>query len=118
MAQGIIIKTQIQGIHKWTGVTQHFDLQNVSFLQYPHFHIFHIKCKKYVSHSDRDIEIIDLKLKIDNYLHNTYYNDGLGYCVFNQMSCEMLATELVNCFNLDYCEVLEDGNFGGFCEIG
>jgi hypothetical protein len=37
--------------------------------------------------------------------------------VFNQKSCEMLAEELVDKFNLSKCEVLEDGNFGGFCEM-
>jgi hypothetical protein len=118
MAQGIIIKTSVQGVHKWQGVVHQSDLKNVDFLQYPHFHIFEIKCKKYVNHSDRDVEIINLKLQIDKYIRDQYFNTDLGYCVFQEMSCEMLAIQLADHFNLDYCEVIEDGNFGGFCEAG
>lgn len=114
---GIIVKTQVSGTHSWNNVVNNLDLSNVYFLQYEHFHIFHIKCYMKVTHEDRDVEIINLKTKIDKYLSDTYYVNKCGYCVFNQKSCEMLAEELVDKFNLSKCEVLEDGNFGGFCEM-
>ena len=50
----IIVKLQKEGIHNWDKCP--FD--EVDYLQYPHRHIFHIVCKKKVTHEDRDIEII------------------------------------------------------------
>lgn len=113
---GIVIKTNIYGIHQWNGVVKDQELENVHFLQHPHMHNFHVTCKRKVTHSDRDVEIIDFKTQIDRYLYDVYFDVDKGYCVFGQTSCEMLANELAVQFDLCYCEVLEDGNFGGFYE--
>ena len=106
----IIINTQVEGLHNWPAC----DIKEVEFLKFPHRHIFHICAKKEVDHHDRDIEIIRLKREITSFINNKY---GIGHqhaegCDFGSKSCEMLATELVNKFDLDYCSVLEDGENG------
>ena len=77
----IIVNLQYEATHNWPKCP----FKEVEFLKYPHRHIFYIKCKKEVSHSDRDIEIIMLKRKIEKYLSIEYQND------FRSKSCEMIA---------------------------
>jgi len=103
MRTNIIINLQYEAIHNWPDC----DIKEVEFLKYPHRHIFHICCKKEVKHNDRDIEIIMLKRKILDYL--AYEYDGN----FKHKSCEMIATDLLTVFDLDYCSVLEDNENGG-----
>jgi len=98
----IIVKLQYEAIHNWPKC----DLKEVEFLKYPHRHIFHIKCKMEVKHNDRDVEIIMLKRKIEKYLSIQYDNN------FGPKSCEMIAEELCELFNLNYCSVLEDNENG------
>lgn len=104
MITNIIINLQIEGIHNW----ENCDISEVSFLKYPHRHIFYITCKKEVYHDDRDIEIIMFKRDIENYLKTTYGN----ICIFGSKSCEMIAKELLTTFSLNYCSVLEDNENG------
>lgn len=99
----VIVNLQFEGVHRWRACPH----EEVAFLKDFHRHIFHICCKKQVRHDDRDIEIIMLKRQIHNYLHTTYRDGNLG-----DMSCEMLAGELVTRFGLCYCSVLEDGENG------
>ena len=106
MQVSIIINTQAEGIHNWPEC----DIKEVSFLKYPHRHIFHICCKKTVNHSDRDIEIIKLKREINDYLIS--YNGQ-----FNNLSCEMICEILLSKFGLNYCSVLEDGENGAEIHI-
>lgn len=103
----IIINTQVEGIHNWPEC----DIKEVEFLKFPHRHIFHICCKKEVTHEDRDIEIINLKREINIVLQQTYGNEQ-GVLLLGRKSCEMIASELVQAFNLNYCSVLEDGENG------
>ena len=104
----IIINTQVEGIHNWPGC----NIQEVEFLKFPHRHIFHICCKKEVNHDDRDIEIIMLKRCINSFLENTYSSPNNQTLLFGSKSCEMIARELLEVFDLDYCSVLEDGENG------
>lgn len=107
----IIINTQVEGIHNWPAC----DIKEVEFLKYPHRHIFHICAKKEVSHDDRDVEIIRLKREINDYFFNNYFSLGVdshNTHSFGSKSCEMIAKELMNEFNLFYCSVLEDGENG------
>jgi hypothetical protein len=85
--------------------------EEVSFLKDKHRHIFHIKIKKQVTHNDRELEIILFKRNILEYLNSTFKND------FGEMSCEDIAENLINKFNLKSCEVLEDNENGAFIEI-
>ncbi len=90
---------QFEALHNWT--TCH--IEEVEYLKYPHRHVFHIKAHKIVTHVDRDVEIIVLKHTIHEYLLDKYPTHNFG-----SQSCEMIATELLNEFNLSKCEVSED----------
>lgn len=125
----IIVNFAIEGLHRWKEAAE--VAPTVSFLQYGHRHMFHVCCKKRVSHSDRDIEIILFKREIQAYLQGKYgefitaiipdpskgseatkNGQVFSYCDFRGRSCEMIAEELVEKFDLDYCSVLEDNENG------
>lgn len=63
------------------------DEYDVSFLGYPHRHIFHFKVYIQVFHDDRDIEFIQFKRWLEN-----LYNQGT--LELNHKSCEMIAEDL------------------------
>ena len=50
-----------EGIHKYPAALEDPKLEDVSFLGYPHRHIFHFKVMIEVYHDDRDIEFIQFK---------------------------------------------------------
>lgn len=102
MRTNIIVNLQHEAVHQWTDCK----LEGVEFLAFPHRHIFHICCKKEVTHDDRDIEIILLKRTINQFLEDMYPK------TFGDMSCEMIAKELLTVFQLNYCSVLEDNENG------
>lgn len=110
METRIIVNLQVEGFHNWPNC----DLPEVEFLKNQHRHIFHIKVKKNVFHEDRDIEIILLKRRLMKYLQKTFgYSNKVGEPLFfEDMSCESIANHLVKKFQLNYCEVLEDGENG------
>ena len=101
----IIVNLQVEGIHNWPDAKKIFP--DVAFLSDPHRHMFHICCKKQVHHDDRDIEIIRFKRALTDYLHTKYYkhathgqNVYTGCLQFGAMSCEMLARELMEKFDI------------------
>lgn len=98
----IEVNLQYEALHNW----KLCPLEEVKFLRDDHRHIFHITVRKKVSHNDRDIEIIMFKKAIESYLYDKYHN------YLGSMSCEMLAEELINEFELTYAKVLEDGENG------
>ncbi len=100
--------SQVEATHNWPGCP--FD--EVAYLRVPHRHMFHIKAYKKVSHSDRDQEFIMLKHLIVDYVKDKYFDVQQKLCVFGAMSCEMLAEELINQFDLSQCEVSEDNENG------
>lgn len=98
----------VEGVHHWPDCP--FD--EVKYLRDPHRHMFHIKAFKPVSHDDRDVEFIMLKHEIAEYLRDKYWHEE-GKCLyFGAMSCEMIARELIDEFELSVCEVSEDGENG------
>jgi hypothetical protein len=120
----VFVTLQLEGIHNWPGCP--FD--EVAYLRDPHRHMFHIKANKVVTHSDRDVEFIMLKHRIEAYLLTTYGQpivhdsgweicDNKRVCVFGAMSCEMIAIELINEFDLCKCEVSEDGENGAIVTV-
>ena len=108
MKTNIIVKLQVEGVHSWLDCP----IEEVSFLTYPHRHIFHITAKKAVTHNDRDIEIIQLKRNIQQYLWQQYPSKFNAVCEFNSLSCESIAEDLLKQFELNYCSVLEDNENG------
>ena len=89
------------------------DEYDVSFLGYPHRHIFHFKVWIGVTHDDRDIEFIQFK----RWLLNLYKDSILA---LDYKSCEMMSEDLYQQISQKYpdrevwIEVSEDGENGSF----
>ena len=110
MNTNVIVKLQVEGLHNWPDAAKVFP--EVGFLSDLHRHIFHITCKKKVNHDDRDVEFIMFKRDITQYLENKYYDSITRCLLFGSKSCEMLARELYEEFDLEYCSVFEDNENG------
>jgi hypothetical protein len=89
------------------------DEYDVSFLGYPHRHIFHFKVWIGVTHDDRDIEFIQFKRWLEK-----LYNEGT--LQLDYKSCEMMSGDLYDAISKKYpnrevwIEVSEDGENGSF----
>lgn len=103
---------QIEGTHNWPGCP----LEEVDYLRVPHRHVFHIKAFALVNHDDRDIEFICLKHRIQEYFQQ-YYDHSKHLHVFGAKSCEMIARDLIEEFNLTRCEVNEDNENGAILTV-
>jgi hypothetical protein len=107
-----------EGIHKYPAALTDpalatGDEYDVSFLGYPHRHIFHFKVWISVTHDDRDIEFIQFK----RWLENLYKDSTLS---LDYKSCEMMSGDLYDVISKEYpgrevwIEVSEDGENGSF----
>ena len=108
-----------EGIHKYPAALDDPKLAtgdkfDVSFLGYPHRHIFHFKVWIEVFHDDRDIEFIQFKRWLEE-----LYQESVVQLDFK--SCEMIADELYAVINKKYpnrfvrISVAEDNENG--CEM-
>ena len=92
------------------------DEYDVSFLGYPHRHIFHFKVWISVEHSDRAIEFIQFK----RWLENLY---SQGTLQLDYKSCEMMAEDLYEQIAAKHpgrevwIEVSEDGENGALIKF-
>ena len=107
-----------EGMHKYPAALTDPNLAtgdeyDVSFLGYPHRHIFHFKVWIGVTHDDRDIEFIQFK----RWLLNLYKDATLS---LDYKSCEMMSGDLYDAISTKYpnrevwIEVSEDGENGSF----
>ena len=107
-----------EGMHKYPAALtdpalKTGDEYDVSFLGYPHRHIFHFKVWIGVTHDDRDIEFIQFK----RWLENLYKENTLE---LDYKSCEMISNDLFDVISQRYpgrevwIEVSEDGENGSF----
>jgi hypothetical protein len=105
-----------EGIHKYPAAINDPNLASgdeydVSFLGYPHRHIFHFTVAIEVFHNDRDIEFIQFK----RWLENLYAGGALE---LNYKSCEMISDDLYEVIASRYpnryveITVSEDGENG------
>ena len=105
-----------EGIHKYPAALEDpklatGDEYDVSFLGYPHRHIFHFKISIEVFHDDRDIEFIQFK----RWLEKLYDQKTLQ---LDYKSCEMISDDLYVEIAKRYpgrtveIEVSEDGENG------
>lgn len=112
----IFITFQKEGIHKFPAALTDAQYSNgtdydVSFLGYPHRHMFHFKIGIEVTHNDRDIEFIQFKRWCMNLFEH-------GTVMLDYKSCEMLADDLAEEIHLKYpgrdiiISVFEDGENG------
>lgn len=89
-----------EGIHKYPAALTDpklatGDKYDVSFLGYPHRHMFHFRVEIEVFHDDRDIEFIQFKRWLEE-----LYGDGI--LELDYKSCEMIAEELAETINARY----------------
>jgi hypothetical protein len=117
----IWVKFCKEGIHRYPDAASNPNLASgdeydVSFLQYPHRHIFHFQVYIEVFHDDRDIEFIQFK----RWLENLYKEETLA---LNYKSCEMIAQDLYQQITARYpkreiwIEVSEDNENGCFIKF-
>ena len=110
-----------EGIHKYPAALTDPSLAtgdeyDVSFLGYPHRHIFHFKVWISVTHNDRDIEFIQFKRWLEN-----LYKDGT--LALDYKSCEMMSDDLHAQIQAKYpgrevwIEVSEDGENGALIKF-
>ena len=113
-----------EGIHKYPAALEDpklatGDWDDVSFLGYPHRHIFHFKVWIEVFHDDRDIEFIQFK----RWLERLYaeVESSSSVLQLDYKSCEMIADELAEQIQAEYPDrwlkisVAEDNENG--CEM-
>jgi hypothetical protein len=107
-----------EGIHKYPAALEDPQLAtgdeyDVSFLGYPHRHIFHFRVWIDVFHNDRDVEFIQFK----RWLERLYHSDQ-GVLSLDYKSCEMISDDLYMQIAVRYpdravwIEVAEDGENG------
>lgn len=112
----IYVNFEKEGIHKYPAALDDpklatGDWDDVSFLGYPHRHVFHFKVAIQVFENDRDIEFIQFK----RWLERLYAMDTLQ---LDYKSCEMICDDLADLINTQYpgrkveVEVSEDGENG------
>jgi hypothetical protein len=83
-----------EGIHKYPAALDDpklatGDKYDVSFLGYPHRHIFHFRVSIDVWHNDRDIEFIQFKRWLE-----ALYSVGTNCLRLDYKACEMIADDL------------------------
>ena len=107
-----------EGIHKYPAAATDpalatGDAYDVSFLGYPHRHIFHFRVWIDVFHNDRDIEFIQFKRWLE-----ALYSGNNSVLNLDYKSCEMIADDLYLQIAERYperavwIEVAEDGENG------
>ena len=112
----IWVTWQKEGIHKYPAALDDpklatGDWDDVSFLGYPHRHMFHFRVGIQVFHEDRDIEFI----QFSRWCQRLYDN---GILELDYRSCEMIADDLAQQIANKYpgrcimIEVSEDGENG------
>src|SRR5210317_460290 len=128
-----------EGIHKYPAAIDDpklatGDWDDVSFLGYPHRHIFHFRVRIEVFHDDRDIEFIQFKRWLERLYSGQSNSTGSDsgestrtsstdseVLLLDYKSCEMIADELYAKISAKYpgrfveIDVAEDGENG--CSI-
>ena len=117
--KSIFVRFQKEGIHKYPAALTDPNLAtgdqyDVSFLGYPHRHMFHFEVDIEVFHDDRDIEFIQFK----RWLESLYTEGTLS---LDYKSCEMIADDMQESINTKYpgrditIIVSEDNENGARC---
>ena len=107
-----------EGIHKYPAAATDpqlatGDQYDVSFLGYPHRHIFHFNVGIQVFHNDRDVEFIQFKRWLEQ-----LYSGTQGVLSLDYKSCEMISDDLYEAIASRYPDrdikitVSEDGENG------
>jgi len=116
----IWVTFQKEGIHKYPAALTDpalatGDEYDVSFLGYPHRHMFHFRVAIKVTLNDRDIEFIQFK----RWLENLYKDNVIE---LDYKSCEMMSDDLFDQIVAKYpgrdikIEISQDGENGALVE--
>ena len=119
----IWVTFQKEGMHKYPAAATDPNLAtgdqyDVSFLAYPHRHIFHFRVWINVTHNDRDIEFIQFKRWLEQ-----LYSGPSSVLQLDYKSCEMIAEDLHQQIIARYpgrevwIEVSEDAENGCFIKF-
>lgn len=106
-----VISTSFEGIHQYPDAPN-----DVSFLKYPHRHIFHVKISIEQFHNDRDVEFILFKRFINKVIANKKFPKSV--------SCEMMSDFIFKKILKKYpdrrtrIEISEDLENGSLIEYG
>lgn len=111
ITKSIFVTFQREGIHCYPEALENPKLEDVSFLGYPHRHMFHFKVEVPVEDSNREIEFIQLKRWCEALFES-------GLLQLNNLSCEMIAQDvgeqIQDAYDLNWVQVTvsEDGENG------
>lgn len=111
MKKTIVLDFEVEGYHFYPNAPK-----QVSFLENNHRHLFQIRVGYKVNFLNREKEIFIQQDFLKDYLLETYGSP----CQFKNMSCEMIASELLEFIIEDggiWVEVFEDGKGGAKIEI-
>lgn len=97
----VFITTRFAAAHRWKDAPDKYPL-----LKNFHRHEFHVKLWKKVSHDNRDIEFVDLKHQVIDFIRSNWEGRSL------ELSCEQFAGRLMLAFGASAIEVSEDGENG------
>ena len=93
MVNKIEVKETVLGTHCWSNCPH----EEVKFLQNEHHHDFTIRVSCEVTHDDRDIEFIMLRLVLKRFIWEQYANENpVDYFLvrFGLRSCEIISNEI------------------------
>jgi len=90
ITSSIYVNTQFEGIHAYPDAPE-----EVSFLRFPHRHIFHVNVEVDVFHDDREIEFILFKREIEAFITKNMEK-------LQHSSCEMIGRRILNYVILKY----------------
>jgi len=111
MKNTVIVNFEIEGFHNYPNAPQ-----KVDFLSSKHRHTFVIKVGYSVSDLNREKEIFIARDELKSYLYESYGSP----CDFENMSCEMIANEILEFAEEDgmiWCEVWEEKTGGARVEL-
>lgn len=102
------------GLHCWPSC----NIDRVNFLRYSHGHTFYFRLYFEVEKLDRELEFFDVKDEVISFLEKKFSsNEHPSHILnFGSMSCEHLATLLLNEFQCSKVEVSEDNLDGAIVE--
>ncbi len=105
LSKYIVIRTDFIGFHYWINAPDKFN-----YLKTPHRHKFYVTAYKKVTDNDREIEFIDFKKQVTEYLRKYYEEQEFPF------SCEQIAEDILFHFDCDKVYVFEDNENGACVE--
>lgn len=111
MKNTVIVQFEIEGFHQYPNAPE-----EVGFLSNKHRHTFVVKAGYQVSDLNREREIFLCRDEVKSYLYEAFGSP----CIFGDMSCEMIANEILEFASEDgmvWCEVWEENTGGARVEL-